>query len=57
MLNWMVLNWISMITREKTATSQLYHYVAAAVDLDGEKVLEVGSGRGGGASYVARLLQ
>ena len=57
MLNWMVLNWISMITREKTVTSQLYHYVAAAVDLDGKKVLEVGSGRGGSASYVARVLQ
>jgi ubiquinone/menaquinone biosynthesis C-methylase UbiE len=35
---------------------QLYHYVAAAVDLDGKKVLEIGSGRGGGASYVARVL-
>ena len=56
MLNWMVLNWISMITRKKTATSQLYHYVAAAVDLDGKKVLEVGSGRGGGANYVTRVL-
>ena len=57
MLNWMVLNWISMITRKKNATSQLYHYVAAAVELDGKKVLEVGSVRGGGASYVARVLQ
>ncbi|SVD50227.1 uncharacterized protein METZ01_LOCUS403081 [marine metagenome] len=56
MLNWMVLNWISMITRKKTATSQLYHYVAASVDLDGKKVLEVGSGRGGGANYVTRVL-
>jgi len=36
---------------------QLYHYVAAAVELNGKKVLEVGSGRGGGASYVARVLQ
>lgn len=35
---------------------QLYHHVASAVDLDGKKVLEVGSGRGGGASYVARGL-
>ena len=46
-----------MITRKKNATSQLYHYVVAAVDLDGKKVLEVGSVRGGGASYVARVLQ
>ena len=36
---------------------QLYHHVASAVDLDGKKVLEVGSGRGGGANYVARALK
>ena len=35
---------------------QLYHYVATQVSLTGKKVLEVGSGRGGGASYVARYL-
>lgn len=35
---------------------QLYHEVASAVDLAGMNVLEVGSGRGGGASYVARYL-
>ena len=35
---------------------QLYHHVAAAVDLTGKTVLEVGSGRGGGASYVQRCL-
>jgi ubiquinone/menaquinone biosynthesis C-methylase UbiE len=33
---------------------QLYHRVASATDLAGKTVLEVGSGRGGGASYVAR---
>jgi SAM-dependent methyltransferase len=33
---------------------QLYHRVAGAVDLAGLDVLEVGSGRGGGASFVAR---
>ncbi len=33
---------------------QLYHQVAAAVDLAGREVLEVGSGRGGGASFIAR---
>lgn len=35
---------------------QLYHHVAAAVDLAGRDVLEVGCGRGGGASYIARYL-
>lgn len=35
---------------------QLYHHVASAVDLTGARVLEVGSGRGGGASFVRRYL-
>jgi len=35
---------------------QLYHRVAAAVPLAGKLVAEVGSGRGGGAHYVARAL-
>lgn len=35
---------------------QLYHYVATAVPLTGLAVLEVGSGRGGGASYIKRYL-
>ena len=35
----------------------LYHHVASAVDLSNKDVLEVGSGRGGGASYIARHLQ
>jgi SAM-dependent methyltransferase len=35
----------------------LYHRVAARVDLRGRDVLEVGSGRGGGASYVTRYLK
>ena len=34
----------------------LYHRVAAAIDLSGKVVLEVGCGRGGGASYVTRYL-
>ncbi len=34
--------------------AQLYHKVASAVPLKGKKVLEIGSGRGGGASFVAR---
>jgi ubiquinone/menaquinone biosynthesis C-methylase UbiE len=36
---------------------QLYHHVATLAPLDGRDVLEVGSGRGGGASYVARYLR
>ena len=36
---------------------QLYHYVAARVPLAGRDVLEVGCGRGGGASFVKRYLQ
>ena len=34
----------------------LYHYVASQVEISGKKILEVGSGRGGGASYIARYL-
>lgn len=33
---------------------QLYHRVASTTDLAGKEVLEVGSGRGGGASFIAR---
>jgi ubiquinone/menaquinone biosynthesis C-methylase UbiE len=36
---------------------QLYHHVASAVDLRGLDVLEVGSGRGGGANYIMRYLK
>ncbi|MEM7692813.1 MAG: class I SAM-dependent methyltransferase [Pseudomonadota bacterium] len=32
----------------------LYHHVAAPLDLAGKTVIEVGSGRGGGAAYVAK---
>lgn len=35
---------------------QLYHYLASVVDLNGRRVLEVGSGRGGGADYIRRCL-
>ncbi len=36
---------------------QMYHHVASAIDLKGLDVLEVGSGRGGGASYIMRYLK
>jgi ubiquinone/menaquinone biosynthesis C-methylase UbiE len=36
---------------------QLYQHVAGAIDLKGLDVLEVGCGRGGGASYIMRYLK
>ena len=36
--------------------AQLYHVVASQVDLTGKRVLDVGSGRGGGPSYIHRYL-
>lgn len=36
---------------------QLYHTVVAAISLNGQDVLEVGSGRGGGASYIQRYFK
>lgn len=35
---------------------QLYHLVATGISIEGKHVLEVGCGRGGGASYMARRL-
>lgn len=36
---------------------QLYHAVICADALDGKDILEIGSGRGGGASYIQRYLK
>lgn len=36
---------------------QLYHYLAATVDVSQKEMLEVGSGRGGGAAYIENYLQ
>ena len=36
--------------------AQLYHHTANQETLAGKKVLEIGSGRGGGASYISRYL-
>lgn len=33
---------------------QLYHHLAASIDLNDKEVVEIGSGRGGGAAYVNR---
>ncbi|MCF8051379.1 MAG: class I SAM-dependent methyltransferase [Desulfobacterales bacterium] len=35
---------------------QLYRHLAGKVDLTGKRVLEIGSGRGGGADYINRCL-
>lgn len=35
----------------------LYHHVASQVPVEGREVLEVGCGRGGGSSYIARYLK
>jgi ubiquinone/menaquinone biosynthesis C-methylase UbiE len=35
---------------------QMYHYLALKTNLQGKEVLEVGSGRGGGAKHVAKTL-
>jgi ubiquinone/menaquinone biosynthesis C-methylase UbiE len=32
---------------------QMYHYLASKADLQGKQVLEIGSGRGGGAKHIA----
>ncbi|MFP4557573.1 MAG: class I SAM-dependent methyltransferase [Bacteroidales bacterium] len=36
---------------------QLYHHIATGVDVGRKRILEVGCGRGGGLSYLARYLQ
>lgn len=36
---------------------QLYHYLATCTEVQDKEMLEVGSGRGGGAHYIARYLR
>jgi SAM-dependent methyltransferase len=48
---------LSADDESKRYCTQLYHRVAGAVDLRGKAVLEVGSGRGGGAAFVRRYFE
>ena len=36
---------------------QLYHFLARKTDIEGKDILEVGSGRGGGSSYINRYMR
>jgi ubiquinone/menaquinone biosynthesis C-methylase UbiE len=36
---------------------QMYHYLASKTAIEGKKLLEIGSGRGGGAGYIAQSLK
>jgi ubiquinone/menaquinone biosynthesis C-methylase UbiE len=36
---------------------QMYHYLATKANIEGKQVLEIGSGRGGGAKYIASALK
>lgn len=36
---------------------QLYHYLISTVNVSGKEMLEVGSGRGGGANYIKKYLK
>jgi ubiquinone/menaquinone biosynthesis C-methylase UbiE len=35
-------------------SANMYHYLACKAPLEGKEILEIGSGRGGGAAYIAR---
>ena len=52
----MILNLICQKRIILKGTHQLYHFVTSHADIKDKNVLEVGSGRGGGASYIARYL-
>lgn len=47
---------LDSVDESNRCSIQLYHHLAAAVILDGQRVLEIGSGRGGGADYLRRYL-
>ena len=47
---------LNLLDEKERFPIHLYHHVSTQISLKGLKVLEVGSGRGGGASYIARYL-
>ena len=50
------LNWAYEEDQPDRFSIQLYHRTATQADLSGKRVLEVGCGHGGGASYLVRTL-
>ncbi|HEX7015172.1 MAG TPA: class I SAM-dependent methyltransferase [Cyclobacteriaceae bacterium] len=42
---------------EEQYALQMYHYLATKTDMEGKHLLEVGSGRGGGARHIAEVLK
>ena len=47
---------LDRISEEQYAL-QMYHYLATKTDTEGKHLLEVGSGRGGGARHIAEMLK
>ena len=45
---------LSQVDETNRYAIQMYHHVAGAIDLHDKDVVEIGSGRGGGAAYVKR---
>src|SRR5262245_34323837 len=48
---------LQAVDEPNRASIQLYHRTATQTDIGGKRVLEVGCGHGGGASYLTRYLQ
>lgn len=44
-------------TTRQRYSMQMYHYLASKTNIEGKQLLEVGSGRGGGAEYIVRSLK
>ncbi|MGE3270250.1 MAG: class I SAM-dependent methyltransferase [Chloroflexota bacterium] len=48
---------LDVVDEPNRLSIQLYHHVGTLIDISGRDVLEVGCGRGGGASYIKRYLK
>lgn len=48
---------LEKIDEKNRYCAQLYHKVVNSVNIENKKILEVGCGKGGGASYIARYLK